>query len=35
VVRIVSSRSSSVDAALLIGLLVVWTLGMLIWLAPR
>lgn len=35
VVRVMSSRTSSLDASLLIGVLVVWTLGMLIWLAPR
>jgi hypothetical protein len=33
--RVVSVRLSTLDAPLLIGLLVVWTLGMLIWLAPR
>jgi hypothetical protein len=35
VVRVVSSRVSNLDAPLLIGLLLVWTLVMLIWLAPR
>ncbi len=35
VVRVMSSRASNLDAPLLIGVLLVWTLGMLIWLAPR
>ncbi|HZS15094.1 MAG TPA: hypothetical protein VFC09_10885 [Candidatus Dormibacteraeota bacterium] len=35
VVRVMTSRVSNLDAPLLIGLLIVWTLGMLIWLAPR
>jgi hypothetical protein len=34
-VRVMSSRVSNLDAPLLIGVLLVWTLGMLIWLAPR
>jgi hypothetical protein len=33
--RVVSVRLSSIDAPLFLGLLVVWTVGMLIWLAPR
>ena len=33
--RVVTARFSTVDAPLLIGLLLIWTLGMLIWLAPR
>ena len=33
--RVMSVRLSSLDAPLLIGLLIVWTVGMLIWLAPR
>ena len=33
--RVVSVRLSNLDAPLLIGLLLVWTVGMLIWLAPR
>lgn len=35
VVRVMTSRASNLDASLLIGVLIVWTLGMLIWLAPR
>jgi hypothetical protein len=35
VVRVVTSRTSNLDAPRLLGLLLVWTLGMLIWLAPR
>ena len=34
-VRAMTSRASNLDASLLIGVLIVWTLGMLIWLAPR
>ena len=33
--RVMSVRLSNLDAPLLIGLLLVWTVGMLIWLAPR
>jgi hypothetical protein len=33
--RMMTVRLSNLDAPLLIGLLVVWTVGMLIWLAPR
>ncbi len=33
--RVMAVRLSNLDAPLLIGLLVVWTVGMLIWLAPR
>jgi len=34
-VRVVTARASSLDAFLLVGIALVWTLGMLIWLAPR
>lgn len=33
--RVVSVRLSNLDAPLLIGLLLIWSIGMLIWLAPR
>jgi hypothetical protein len=33
--RVMTAHLSNLDAPILIGLLVVWTLGMLIWLAPR
>jgi hypothetical protein len=33
--RVVSVRLSNLDAPLFIGLLVIWSIGMLIWLAPR
>jgi hypothetical protein len=33
--RVMSVRLSNIDAPLLIGVLLVWTIGMCIWLAPR
>ena len=33
--RVMSVRLTNVDAPLLIGFLVIWTIGMLVWLAPR
>ena len=33
--RVVTVALSTLDAPLLIGLLLIWTVGMLIWLAPR
>jgi hypothetical protein len=33
--RVVGAHLSNIDAPILIGLLIVWTIGMLIWLAPR
>jgi hypothetical protein len=33
--RVMSVRLSNLDAPIVIGVLLVWTIGMLIWLAPR
>ncbi len=33
--RVVTARLSNIDAPILVGLLLIWTVGMMIWLAPR